>query len=123
MSNITREELLRGVVKVNNERIDSEDLEASSQDTVQGDDSEQGDQSARERGAHAPPAAGPVSGSKESLHEFVERRAGEVVEGIEEVSDQIARVEAELKGLKAERARLVAERKQLEKLSADTSSV
>lgn len=113
---LTREELLRGVAKVNNERIEREDPKVRDDSEVSGDGDERGDTPARGRGTHAPPKAGNVPPPKESLHEFVARRADEVVAEVEALTEEIKEHEESVSTLSARRGELSAELKQLRKL-------
>jgi hypothetical protein len=115
----TKEEMFRGIVKVNNERIDNKVIAHTVKDKVQGDDSSRADQPSGDNRTRAPSNAHPVSRPKESLRAFAERRKSEILSALEEVTDAEIRVEIELKGLRDERHDLLMEQRQLERLYDD----
>jgi hypothetical protein len=110
----TREELLRGVVKVNGERTDQQTAAHSSAAEVHGDGESGDNQSPGESGARKAPAKAPVPRAQESLQDFVTRRKDEVLAAIEEAEDAQARINAELKGVRLEIAKHTAELKKIE---------
>lgn len=112
----TKEEMLRGIVKVNDERIYSEVVAHAVKDTVPRDDSLGPDQPAGQHRTRTPSDAYPVSRPQEGLYAFAERRKGEILSALTEVTDAEIRVEMELKGLRDERHDLLMEQRQLEKL-------
>jgi len=118
----TREELLSGVVKVNNERIDRDSTESGSESEVSGDGGSGEAASPRGHTRDEAAAQGVLSESKENLQQFILRRAQELVGEMEEVSDEISQLEAKLSSCKLERAQLVAERKQLARLSDESTT-
>lgn len=120
---LTREELLAGVVRVNDERIDSKGSSVQGTSSVSRDGGERGGKSSRGPDSHEEANKNAVSGAKESLQEFVKRRAEEVAEEMEAVAAKIEGAEKQLELLRVERSRLVAERKQLEKLSTSSLKI
>ena len=56
----TKEEMFRGIVKVNNERIDNKVIAHTVKDKVQGDDSSRADQPSGDNRTRAPSNAHPV---------------------------------------------------------------
>ena len=100
---LTREELLAGVVTINNERVDSKAPAKTQRHEVRGVGSDGSDQRTGEPGAHAAPAKGDVPGAEESLHEFIERRKRTVLGKLTEVADRIVITETELAGLQKEK--------------------
>jgi hypothetical protein len=102
----TREEMLRGTVRVNNERVNSESIASRSPREVPGDDSQQGDQRTGKHGTLSAPVQGTVPVAKESVWAYAARREGEIRAALQEVEDQTSRLTAELHGLADERAKL-----------------
>lgn len=119
----TREELLNGVVKVNNERIERESTEARDLGEVSRDGDGREADSPDQRGGHGSVKANNVPPLKESLHEFVARRADEVVAEMEALTQEIEELESKVSSKRSTRGELSAELKQLRKLSASTNSV
>jgi hypothetical protein len=120
---ITKEEMLSGVVKVNDERIGSKDPEVRSTSEVSGDGGSGGNTPSGVAGGHALPASAAVPTGEESLQEFVTRRAAEVVDKLAELTDALTDAEGTVRRIKEQRSKLKAELKQLEKISAGTSSM
>lgn len=116
----TKEEMFRGIVKVNNERIDSKVVAHSVTNQVPRDDSGRSDQPARVNRARPSPDATDLPRPKESLREFATRRKDEILSALEEVTDAEIRVELELKSLRDERHELLEEQKLLENMYGKT---
>lgn len=115
---LTREEMLRGVVRINNERIDSQAPAKKKPAKVQGDGSGGEDKRAGGSVPHAITNTSSVPGSEESLSEFIARRTRVLLGKVEEVQDRIAFLEAEVRGLEQEEDRWLQELEELGLLSS-----
>lgn len=109
----TREEMLAGVVEVNNERVDMQSVEVRRKAEVSAADNRRGVESPGEHGAHAPPAASTVPPGKECLQEFVARRLLEMDTELEDSKAAVAECKENLAHAEHTHRQLVAEQRQL----------
>ena len=102
----TREELLRGTVKVNNERVNEQSVASRVEASPHGSGSERGDQDPGVGGAFPLPTEVHVPAPKESVWLYAARREREIRAALQEVEDQTSRLTGELNGLADERTQL-----------------
>lgn len=109
----TREELLRGVVKVNHERADSTITTARSQEEVHGNDSKGGDKLPGDNGTRSNTSEPVVQGAEGSLAEVLTRRQRL---GRREVGELTSRIDSAIEARGLLKKELAAIEKVLEEL-------
>ena len=116
---ITREEMLKGIVKVNDERIDPKNVEQSRGDAAAGTGGGGIVAASGEPIAATTPAKASIAHSEESLEQFVARRADELIQQLSDLDADIEDASGRLRTLGEKKQRLNAELEQLRRIAQD----
>lgn len=102
----TREQMLRGIIRMNNEEVNYESATARDPSEVPGATSRRDDQPAVEPRTSKGPEANAVSPPQESVWEYAKRREREISRTVEEILDRDERLKVERATLREELVKL-----------------